>query len=156
MAALATPEQLANRIGEAIESQEDLLLAQEMLESASNWVRHYSGQDGWNVVNAPALAVTIAIGAAARGYLNPAGYLEERADVNFVKRSPGWANETKLYPDEIEALQAFQPGASPENALKSARISDPDRFIPRSAGSVRPYFRFGWTEPPPIDLSEYI
>jgi len=156
MVALATPEQLSNKVGEAIQTPEDLALAQEMLESASNWVRFYAGQEAWNMVNAPALAVTITIAAAARGYLNPAGYLEERADINFVKRAPGWANEAKLFPDEIEALRGFSSDAEPDNVLKSHRITDPDRFIPRSNYAVRPRYRFGWTEPPPLDLRDYI
>lgn len=155
MTALATPDQLGNRIGEIIESSEDLMLAQEMLESASNWVRFYSGQDGWNAINAPALAVSITIAAAARGYLNPAGYLEERADVNFVKRAPGWANEAKLFPDEIEVLRTFNQDTTSNNSLNSARISDPDRLIPRSMYAARHWERFGWTPPPPLDLSEW-
>ena len=155
MVALATPEQLSGKVGEAIESPEELALAQEMLESASNWVRFYAGQDGWNMVNAPALAVTIAIAAAARGYLNPAGYLEERADINFVKRAPGWANEAKLFPDEIDALREFKSDGIAPNALQSLRVTDPDRFIPRSHYPVRPWYRFGWTEPPPLDLRDY-
>lgn len=155
MGALATPDRIANKIGEPIESDEDLALAEEMLESASNWVRLYAGQEDWTAANAPALAVTICIAAASRGYLNPAGYLEERADTAFVKRLPGWANEAKLFADEIAALEFFNTSKAAPNSIQSVRISDPDRFIPLSAYRVRPGYRFGWTEPPPLDLSEY-
>ena len=92
---------------------------------------------------------------AARGYLNPAGYLEERADINFVKRLPGWANEAKPFPDEIEALRAFRVDSVPERGLASHAVTDPDLLIPRSRYGVRPAYRFGWTELPPLDLSEY-
>lgn len=156
MAALATPDRISNKIGEPIETVEEVALAEEMLESASNWVRMYAGQPDWTAASAPDLAVTIVIAAASRGYMNPAGYLEERADVAFVKRSAGWSNEAKLLPDEIAALKNLNTSEAPINSIQSARVSDPDRFIPRSAYRVRAArYRFGWTEPPPLDLSEF-
>lgn len=143
---------IANRIGESIETPEELALAEEMLESASNWVRHYAAQE-WTAANAPSLAVTITVAAATRGYLNPAGYLEERADTTFVKRASGWANDAKLLQDEIAALQELNPESAKQRSLQTTKITDKDRLIPRSAYPVRPYYRFGWTEP--LDLREY-
>ena len=156
MSALATPDRVANKIGEPIESLEELALAEEMLESASNWVRMYAGQPEWTAQTAPALAVTICIAAASRGYLNPAGYMEERADTAFVKRSAGWANEAKLFPDEIAALRQLQDGGSAPNTLQTTPVSDSGRFIPRSMYRVTPRYRFGWGDSPPPDLRDYL
>lgn len=144
---LATPDRIANKAGEAIESPEELGLALEMLESASNWVRFYAGQE-WTAANAPEMAVTITIAAATRGYLNPAAYIEERADANFVKRVPGWANEAKPSPDEIAVLKTFDRNNGGGTGMISIGVNSPDRLVPRSsAGRSQPYFRFGWEEP---------
>lgn len=150
---LATPERVGNKAGEVIESPEELGLALEMLESASNWVRLHAGHPEWTAATAPEIAVTITIAAATRGYLNPAAYIEERADAQFIKRRPGWADEAKLSPDEIAVLKTFDVNSAGNTMISIPIVTD--RLVPRSVNrSSRPYFRIGWTEP--FSLEDYV
>lgn len=143
---LATPDRVGNKAGEAIESPEELGLALEMLESASNWVRYHSGHPEWTAETAPEIAVTITIAAATRGYLNPAAYLEERADANFIKRKPGWSEEAKLDPGEIAVLKTFNMDAN-ISGIQSLPVVTDGLHPLSSVGRRRPDIRIGWTEP---------
>lgn len=104
MEPLATVERLAARIGEPIESDEDLLLANSVLIEASTWVRSY-GCDWWTAENAPAVAVSFTVSAAARGYQNPGGFDSERAEVVTLGRADDYAKGTELTAAEIDAIQ---------------------------------------------------
>lgn len=104
---LATPEQVAARVGEPIESAEEIALAEAMLMEASAWVRHYGGQS-WAVSNVvPGVAVAITAAAAARGYMNPAGYDMERGDMSTFNRIAEYAAGTQLTKAEIAMLKPF-------------------------------------------------
>lgn len=144
---LAPAARVAAKIGEPIETPEDLALAEAMLESASNWVRVHSGQD-WSAADAPSIAVTITIAAAARGYQNPAGYREERADAAFIKRDTdnGWANEAKLTPDEIAVLRTYNT-AGGVGSIISVPLSNPERYRARSDRRHGYCFEVGYQEP---------
>lgn len=104
MEPLATVERLAARIGEPITSEEDIDLANAVLEEASNWVRAY-GQEWPTAATAPAVAVSITVAAAARGYQNPGGFESERAEVVTLGRAADYARGTELTAAEINMLE---------------------------------------------------
>lgn len=132
---LATPEQVAARIGEPIESAEEIALAEAMLMEASAWVRHYGGQT-WPVINnAPAVAVAITAAAAARGYMNPAGYDMERGDMSTFNRIAEYAAGTQLTKSEIAMLKPFNR----QGGIVSVSTVNADR--PRPAHARRVYDR---------------
>lgn len=147
MAALATVDRVAAKIGEPIETPEEIASANEMLESASDWVRFYAGQDTWTAETAPGIAITIAIAAAARGYLNPAGYDEERADASTFKRGDegGWSIGAKPTPDEIAALRTFNTNS--RGRITSVPMTNPERFRARSDRVKVHDFEVGYQEP---------
>lgn len=144
---LADVSRVAAKIGEPIASAEEIALANEMLEAASNWVRYYAGQDAWTALDAPGIAVTITIAAAARGYLNPAGFDEERSDASTFKRGDegGWSNGAKLTADEIAVLQTYN--LKGKGRLTSVPMTNSDRITPRSARRGAPDFVVGYQEP---------
>lgn len=143
---LATVERVAAKIGEPITTPEDVASATEMLEAASNWVRFYAGHDEWTSVDAPGMAVTIAIAAAARGYLNPAGFDEERSDASTFKRNEreGFTQGARPTSDEIAVLRTYNSAS--KKMLSSIPTSNPERWVARSR-RVAPDFAVGYEEP---------
>lgn len=102
---LATVQQIAGRIGEPITSDTDIALANEVLEEASFWVRHY-GLSWPNPETAPPVAVRITVAAAARGFQNPGGLETERAEIVTLGRFKEYGMGCELTPAEIDALQS--------------------------------------------------
>lgn len=103
---LATIEQLAARVAEAIETPEEIALARAMLEAASANVRHY-GRNWLTPEAAPAVAVTITVAAAHRGYINPDGLESERADAVSIKRHDEYNVGVALTLEERNILKAY-------------------------------------------------
>jgi len=139
---------VANKVGEPIEDAEDIALANEMLEEASNWVRFYAGHPEWSAADAPDMAVTIAIAAASRGYLNPAGYDKERSDAANFERgdSSTWSVAARPDAAEIAVLRTYDKAAR-RGTISSIPMTDPHRMVPRSARSNAPQFTIGYQEP---------
>ena len=123
---LATTEQVAARVGEPIETDEEKALAEAMLMEASAWVRHYGGQTWLTPEVAPAVAVAITAAAAARGWLNPAGFDMERGDMSTFNRVAEYAAGTQLTKAEIAMLKPFNRRAG----VVSVGVSNPDRPRP--------------------------
>ncbi|WP_029090108.1 hypothetical protein [Brevibacterium album] len=134
---LATVDQVAARCGEPIELADEIALAESMIEAASAQVRHYGRL--WPVASkAPAIARTIATSAAARGYMNPSGYTDERSDSVSLKRADMYAADVQLTPNEIRMLRE----ASGAGSVQSIRIElGAERFIPRSQQRSAPLVR---------------
>lgn len=124
---LATVERVAARAGEKIETPEEVALAREMLEAASNEVRHY-GRNWLRPEDAPAVAVTITVAAAARGYLNPGGIGTERADAVNFGRGDEYTKGTELWPSEIRMLRPF----SRQGGIQSASLFNDVSITARS------------------------
>lgn len=123
---LATPEQVSARIGEPIESDEEIALAEAMLMEASAWVRHHGGQS-WPLSElAPGVAVAITAAAASRGYMNPAGYDMERGDMSTFNRIAEYAAGTQLTKAEIAMLKPFNR----QGGFVSVGLENPDRPRP--------------------------
>jgi hypothetical protein len=125
--ALATVAQVAARIGEPIETVDDVKLAESVLDEASEQIRFYS-QQSWTAATAPAVAVTIAVAAAARGYLNPSGYDMERGDMVTFNRSKEYVSGANLTPHEITIIKAL----GRKGNVRSVGLSNCDRPVPRS------------------------
>ena len=128
MPALATVDQVAARIGEAIEEPEDIELAEACLEEASTLVRFYAQQPLWTAATAPAVAVTIAVAAAARAVLNPAGMDSERGDMVTFNRGKDYTSGAALTPSEITIIKAL----GRQGNVRSVGLTNSDKPIPRS------------------------
>jgi hypothetical protein len=104
--ALGTVAEVAARVGEEIVDDIDVAQCQMFLDLASAQVRHHG--DAWtNPVLAPALARAVTIEAAARGYLNPAGYQVERGDMITFTRADPFAVGSMLTETEIAMLRRY-------------------------------------------------
>lgn len=128
MPALATVDQVAARLGEAIEEPDDIELAEACLEEASNLVRFYAQQPLWTASTAPAVAVTITVAAAARAVLNPAGFDSERGDMVTFNRGKDYTSGAALTPSEISIIKALGRSGN----VRSVGLTSTARPVPRS------------------------
>lgn len=138
MQPLATVDRLSARVGEPIESPEEIALAEEVLAEASALVRHY-GRAWPDPEMAPAVATSITVAAAARGYLNPSGFQMERSDMATFNRLEEYASGCSLTRAEIAALKEYNLSGG----IVSVGFSNPDRPMPRSG---RNFIDLGWTQ----------
>lgn len=104
MATLASVADLADRVGEEIVHNADVAMANSFLRLVSAQVRHY-GADWDDIVLAPEIAIAITIEAAARGYLNPEGWLIERGDELTLSRHDIFSRGMALTPTEVIAIR---------------------------------------------------
>ena len=128
MPALATVLQVAARIGEPITAPEDVQLAESVLDEASEQIRFYAQQPYWTAENAPKVAVTIAVAAAARGYLNPSGFDMERGDMVTFNRTKDYVSGAALTAQEITIIKALGRTGN----VRSVGLTNSDRPVPRS------------------------
>ncbi len=128
MPALATVDQVAARLGEPIEEPDDIELAEACLEEASNLVRFYAQQPLWTAGAAPAVAVTITVAAAARGFLNPSGFDMERGDMVTFNRNKDYVSGAALTAQEITIIKALGRTGN----VRSVGLTSDARPVPRS------------------------
>lgn len=102
---LAPIERVAARVPEGIVTDDDLALAQEMLAEASDAARAHGRN--WTSADVPPGVVTIVAAAAARGYMNPAGYAEEDADSAGLKRAGMYSRGAALTTEEIRRIKSM-------------------------------------------------
>ena len=133
MEPLGTVAKVAARVGETIATPEEIGLANAMLEEASAQVRFY-GLPWEDPDAAPAVAVTIAVAAAARGYQNPSGLKMERGDAVSIDVDIDYRKGATLTPGEITMLKTF----SSRGRVISIPLSNPDRFIATSDAAGLP------------------
>lgn len=150
MPALGTVAQIAARIGEPITAPEDVSLAVAVLAEASEQIRHYAQQPYWTAESAPAVAVTIAVAAAARGYLNPSGFDSERGDMVFLNRNKDYVSGAALTAQEITIVKAL----GRQGNVRSVKLNSEDRPAPRSRTRVedRGYAPVDWGGNKPFPL----
>ena len=127
MEPLGTVPKVAARVGEAITTPEEIGLANAMLEEASAQVRFY-GLPWEDPALAPAVAVTIAVAAAARGYQNPSGLKMERGDAVSIDVDVDYRKGATLTAGEIMMLKTFNS----RGRLSSVPLANPDRFVATS------------------------
>lgn len=101
---LATRERLASRLPEPIETPEEIALADEMLSDASADARLY-GNQMWTAETVPSGVVNIVLRAAARGYMNPAGFSDEAADSTRFSRDSAYSQGAAFTQAEIQAVK---------------------------------------------------
>lgn len=128
MPALGTVAQVAARIGEPIEGVDDVKLAESVLDEASEQIRFYAQQPNWTAATAPAVALTICVSAAARGFLNPSGYDMERGDMVTFNRDKKYVSGADLTPTEISIIKAL----GRKGNIRSIGLSNSDSPIARS------------------------
>lgn len=150
MPALATVGQIAARIGEPITAADDVQLAASVLTEASEQVRFYAQQPFWTAETAPAVAVTICVAAAARGFLNPSGFDVERGDMVQFNRNKDYVSGAALTAQEITIIKALGRSGN----VRSASLHNCDRPIPRSRTMAedRGYAPFDWGANKPFPL----
>jgi hypothetical protein len=133
MEPLGTVAKVAARVGETITTPEEIGLANAMLEEASAQVRFY-GLPWEDPALAPAVAVTITVAAAARGYQNPGGLKMERGDAVTIDVDVDYRKGATLTAGEIQMLKTFNS----RGRVSSIPLSNPDRFIATSDYAHRP------------------
>jgi hypothetical protein len=119
---------VAARVGEPITDELDVALAEEMLEEASAQVRLY-GLPWPDPATAPAIAVTTAVAAAARGYQNPSGLKMERGDAVTLDVDIDYRKGAALTAGEIKMIQM---AANVRGRVTSIPLTNPDRFVATS------------------------
>jgi len=134
MEPLGTVARVAARVGEPITEASDIALATEMLEEASAQVRLY-GLPWVDPATAPAIAVTTAIAAAARGYQNPGGLKMERGDAVTLDVDIDYRKGAALTAGEIKMIQM---AANTRGRVTSIPLTNPDRFVATSDYAHRP------------------
>lgn len=128
MEPLGTVAEVAARVGEPITDASDIALAESMLKEASAQVRLY-GLPWENPATAPAIAVTTAIAAAARGYQNPSGLKLERGDSVSLDIDVDYRKGAALTAGEIKMIQM---AANTRGRVTSVPLTNPERFVATS------------------------
>lgn len=136
---LSSVEEVAAKAGEEIIGEQDISLAEAMIEAASAQVRLF-GQAWPTRASAPHIALVITTAAAARGYLNPSGFSMERSDSVTLQRADMYAADVELTPNEKSMLRQAAGGVSTVSSIPITLGQE--RFIPRSKGRGRSPFGF--------------
>lgn len=125
---LATVEQLAARVGESIDTPEEVALAEAMLRYASDQALLY-GNPGWVEATLPGVVRSVVIEAASRGYQHPAGFETERADsVNFTVHEE-WLRSAEFTDHQVELVRRASRKSGRVRSLTATR---PNYFRARS------------------------
>ena len=123
---LAPIERLAGRVPDGIVTEDEQVLAYEMLSDASEEVRSHGRQ--WTSSDVPREVVNVVLRAAARGYMNPSLYREEDADSAGLKRDPIASKGVALTPEEIRRVKS----AASRSGFSAIQASKPAHWKPRS------------------------
>lgn len=135
---LSSVEEVAAKTGEEIVSEQDIALANAMIEAASAQVRLH-GQAWPSKATAHPIAIVVTTAAAARGYLNPSGYAVERSDSVTLQRADMYAADVELTPYERSMLKQAGSGVA---TVRSTPITlGKERFVPRSRRGRDPFGR---------------
>ena len=105
---LATVEAVARRAGENPDELEDddIALIEVLIDIVSADVRSY-GSDWPDIALTPDGIKAIVVKAAARGFLNLAGYAMERGDMLSLQRSDLFADGESLSRTEVATIKRF-------------------------------------------------
>jgi len=133
---LATVEQVAARVGESIEAEDEVALAEAMIEYASEQALHY-GRASWTAESVPGVVRQVVISAAAAGYQHPAGFESERADSVSFQVNADWLRGAEFTDRQV---QIVQQAARTHGRVRSLQTSRGNRFVARSDGGRRPWF----------------
>lgn len=120
---LADRQRLESRLPEPIETSEEIALADEMLSDASAEARLH-GNQMWTPESVPSGVVNIILRAAARGYMNPAGFTDEAADSTRFSRGEEYAQGAAFTPAEIRAVRGF----AKRSGIAYAQVTKPNAW----------------------------
>lgn len=115
--ALATVDELTDRLGEEITSPEEVAMARFFLRKASAEARHH-GAPWPDPILCPDVVRVIVIEAATRGFQNPEGFQLERGDEITFQREATHAAGSALTATEIKIIRQ----AAGKGVLTSARL----------------------------------
>lgn len=124
---LAPLSKLESRLPEPLETEQEIALAEEMLSDASAEARLH-GNQLWTVDTVPSGVVNIILKAAARGYMNPAGFETEAADGTRLSRRREYAMGTTFTRPEINAVRGF----AKRSGITYTRATKPNGWLARS------------------------
>lgn len=124
---LAPLEKLESRLPEPLETEQEVKLAEEMLSDASAEARLH-GNQLWTVESVPSGVVNIILKAAARGFMNPAGFETEAADGTRFGRRPEYAMGTAFTQAEIRAVRGF----AKRSGITYAQATKPNGWVSRA------------------------
>lgn len=93
----------------------------------------FEGSSQWTLESAPRIAVTIMLTAAARGWQNIGGYVNERADTVTLERYEDYAKGAELTDTEKSKLHGLVHKNTGKNSFTSMRIKNESRPEMRSA-----------------------
>lgn len=126
--ALATVEELTDRLGEEPTLPEEVAMARYFLRKASAEARHY-GLPWPDPILCPDVVRVIVIEVAARGYMNPEGYSLERGDEVTFQREATHAAGSAFTDAEIRMVRqaAGKSGLASVRLVKSALLSEASR-----------------------------
>lgn len=136
---LITLDDLRARTGEDITEEREIKLADTLIKRASASVRAAARQAWPDPATAPDNALTIALEAASRGYLNPAYWDTERADAMDFGRSDIGANGIELTKSEKAELFQLRPRSVGSIAVSPGvplYVSDHKGFRVRREGAA--------------------
>ncbi|MDN6377682.1 MAG: hypothetical protein L0K10_01900 [Brevibacterium aurantiacum] len=136
---LSSIEEVAAKTGEEIVGDQEIALANAMIEAASAQVRVF-GQAWPEKASAPHIAQVVTTAAAARGFLNPSGFSMERSDSVTLQRADMYAADVELTPYEKSMLRQAASGVSTVSSIPVTLGRE--RFIPRSQGAGKSPFGY--------------
>lgn len=130
---LASIDRLASRVPDGIVTEDEQRLAYECLSDASEEVRSHGRN--WTSSDVPAGVINIVLNAAARGFMNPSGYVRERADSAQLDRGDAYSKGSELTVSEIRRVKMI----ASRSGFGAIQASKPASWIPRSSaeGSER-------------------
>lgn len=144
LAPLATVQDLADWVGEAIEAEDPQALA--YLRAASAVVRSYTGRD-WvgedGQAEAPGAVSTVVVQVAARVWRNPDGYIQDTTGPFTVRWSERIAEGIFLTAGEEDMLAPHRRGRPAVWSLPTTRGPVETPTVAGPAGAV-PLRARGW------------
>lgn len=102
--AFATVKEIAERAADPIITDAEKALARRLLSLATNRAKLH-GSMAWNPLNVPPVVRDIVIEAAARGYNNPEGFVEERGDMVSLNRDAAAAAGVEFTARELADIR---------------------------------------------------
>lgn len=123
---LAPVVRVAARVPDGVVTDDELSLLQEMILQASEEVRAHGRP--WTSADVPAGVVAIVVEAAARGYMNPSGYVSEDSDAVGLKRSGSYQGGAELTDGEIRRVKMI----ASRSGFGYIQGSKPSSWAPRS------------------------
>ena len=142
---LAPLARVAARVPEGIVTDDEILLAKELIVQASEEVRAHGRP--WTSADVPPGIVSIVVEAAARGYMNPSGFYSEDSDTVGFRRSKAYDGGTELTDGEIRRVKmiasrsgfGFIQGSKPSHWVPRSQAYDHDEtvYVPVDGGNEK-------------------